>query len=189
MKQGREITKNILTGILLIGGIVLAGTSPYFVSKILPRIFKYAKYKYEKNKHRKSAAATFHRLMEAGYINVEQRGKQIYISLTEEGKKKAGKYQIDDLEIRKPKRWDKKWRILIFDISDKQKIKREALRGKIKELGMYQIQKSVWVYPYDFLEEMRILYHFFGFTEKEMKIITAEDISDDEIIKEYFRLV
>jgi len=77
---------------------------------------------------------------------------------------------------------------LIFDIQDKQRIKREALRGKIKELGLCQIQKSVWVYPYDFKKEMILLREFFGLTNAEMKLITASEIENDELIKDFFKL-
>ena len=131
---------------------------------------------------------SFYYLKEKGFIHIENRGGQIYISLTEEGKKKAGKYQIDDLEIERPKKWDKKWRIMIFDIQDKQKIKREALRGKIKELGLFQLQKSVWIYPYDFSKEIKILRDFFGLTKDEMKIIIASTVEDDGKLKEFFKL-
>ncbi|MDO8529421.1 MAG: hypothetical protein Q7S18_02025, partial [bacterium] len=109
-------------------------------------------------------------------------------SLTEEGKKKAGKYQIDNLEIKKPKKWDKKWRILIFDIKNRDKLKREALRGKIKELGLYQLQKSVWVCPYEFVKEMNILRSFFNLSNDEMKIINAHEIENDNDIKIFFNI-
>lgn len=123
-----------------------------------------------------------------GLISVEYRGKQLYVSLTEEGKKKVKKYWIDDLQIKKPEKWDGKWRIMIFDIKDKQKIKREALRGKIKELGLYQLQKSVWGCPYNFEREAGILRDFFGFDYKEMKLIVASEIEGDRAIRQYFKL-
>ena len=82
----------------------------------------------------------------------------------------------------------KKWRVLIFDIKDKQKMKREALRGKIKELGLYQLQKSVWVCPYDFIREVDIMRSFFGLSQSEMKVITAFQIEDDWIIRRFFGL-
>ena len=121
-------------------------------------------------------------------INATYSGKQLYISLSKEGKALAGKYQIDDLNIAKPKRWDQKWRVLIFDIPDKHKVKREALRGKLKELNLYQLQKSVWVCPYNFEKEVEVLRNFFAFTKSEMKIITASQIQDDMEVKTFFKL-
>ena len=121
-------------------------------------------------------------------IHFENHNGQIYISLTPKGKKQAGKYQIDDLEIRRPKKWDEKWRILIFDISEKHKLKREVLRGKIKQLGMYKLQDSVWVYPYEFKKEMDVLRNFFKISQDELKIITATDIENDLRAKVFFGL-
>jgi len=120
---------------------------------------------------------------------VDRRGKQVYISLTREGKRKAKKYQIDNLKIKKPKKWDKKWRILIFDVQDTHRMKREVLRGKLKELGLYQLQKSVWVHPYSFQLEMKTLRSFLGLNHAEMRIITASDIEGDEEVRSFFNLL
>jgi len=186
IKKG-EIVKTILKGFLLTGAITVASTSPYFVSRVLPKLIKHASYRIKNNKRRKKRFYdTFYYLKNKGFIKMNYKGKQIYISLTKEGKKMAGKYQIDDLEIKKPKKWDKKWRVLIFDISDKHKVKREALRGKLKELELYQLQKSVWTCPYNFQKEIEILRNFFGFKNDEMKIITASDIEDDKNIRIFF---
>lgn len=189
MKNKKEITKLILKGLLITGGIALASTSPYFVTKIIPALIKRAKYQKKKKEFEKQKFYNaFYKLRKKGCINFEQKGKQLYISLTEEGKRWAGRYQIDDLEIKKPWRWDKKWRVLIFDIEEKHKSKREALRGKLKELGLYQIQKSVWVCPYNFKNEADILRSFFGLTSEEVTIINASNIENDQKIKTFFNL-
>ncbi|PIP27294.1 MAG: hypothetical protein COX30_02650 [Candidatus Moranbacteria bacterium CG23_combo_of_CG06-09_8_20_14_all_39_10] len=188
MKNGKEIGKIILKGILASGGIAVAATSPYFVSRALPKIFKYAKYELKRRKKIKNFQRSFYYLKSQDMIRTENRGGQIFISLTSEGKKKAGKHQIDDLIIKPAKKWDKKWRVLIFDIKEKHKIKRESLRGKIKELGLYQLQESVWVCPYEFQKEMEILRAFFQLKNDEMKVITASEIENDEKIKAFFRI-
>lgn len=156
-KKG-EMIKIILKGILYAGGITIALTSPYFIPRILPKIIRYARYKKKMEEIQKRRFYNaFRYLKNKGLLEMEYRGKQVYISLTPEGKKFCGRYQIDDLKIKKPLRWDKKWRVLIFDISEKNKIKRESLRGKLKELGLYPLQKSVWVCPYEFYKEMDML--------------------------------
>jgi hypothetical protein len=189
MKNKKEITKLILKGLLITGGIVITSTSPYFVSKIIPALIKYARYQKKKKEFEKRKFyGAFYKLKKKGFINIEYRGKQIYISLTPEGREWAGKYQIDDLKIKKPWRWDKKWWILIFDIKESQKLKREALRGRLKELGFYQIQKSVWVYPYNFQKEIGLLRSFFGLTCDEMTVIRNGKIENDQKIKSFFKL-
>ena len=66
------------------------------------------------------------------------------IVLTKEGQKKALKFKIDEIEIKVPAKWDGKWRIVIFDIPEKFKKAREALRRKLKDLGFLELQKSVF---------------------------------------------
>lgn len=52
------------------------------------------------------------------------------------------------------KKWDGKWRFVIFDIPEKAKGVRDRLRSKLKELGFGMWQKSVYVTAYDFMSEM-----------------------------------
>jgi DNA-binding transcriptional regulator PaaX len=187
-KKG-EVVKTILQALLLAGAIAIASTSPYFgvrLARSLMRSVTRRKKIIDRNKEKFRSA--FYYLNGKGLIATEYKGGQMYIYLTEEGRKRAGRYQIDDLEIKKTKSWDKKWRILIFDIQDKHKIKREALRGKLKDLGLFQLQKSVWVCPYNFKNEIKILRDFFGLTNAEMKIIVSNEIEDDKSIRAFFGL-
>ena len=102
MKTKGEIAKTILKGIFLAGGIAVASTSPYFVTRILPEIVKYARYRKKRKEIEKAKFYNaFYKLKRQGFINMDYRGKQLYITLTPEGRKEGGKYQIDDLEIKK----------------------------------------------------------------------------------------
>src|SRR5688500_8289137 len=67
--------------------------------------------------------------------------------LTAKGKLRALTYDFDHMKISRGV-WDGKWRFLIFDIPEKLKHGRDALRNKIKELGFHELQKSVFVFPY-----------------------------------------
>lgn len=187
-KENKNITKRIILGLFLAGGIIVAATDPRFSHKTLPRIIKLIRYKYKSKKEKNKISSTFYRLKKNNLIEVNYKGKQIFISLTEEGKKRAGKYQIDNLKIKKDIKWDGKWRVLIFDIKEKDKLKREALRGKIIELGLYQLQRSVWVCPYNFLPEIEIIRDFFNFSQSEMQTIIASKIENDAKIKSFFGL-
>jgi len=92
------------------------------------------------------------------------------------------------LQIKKPKHWDHKWWIVIFDIAHTNRIKREALRGLLKRLDFYQLQKSVWVCPYDCRDEVEVLKDFFGLTDKEIRLIVASDIGADSFLRNIFKV-
>jgi len=182
-------TKKILNFLLTAGLVVVAASNPRFGSILLRSAMReyHRKNRLNKNNSRDFYNA-FAYMRRNGLIDIEYKGCQMYFSLTDEGKKRAGKYKIIDLKIEKPKKWDGKWFVLIFDIKDKQKIKREALRGKIKELGLYQLQKSVWVCPYDFEKQVKLLRDFFGLSGQEMKIIVASNIENDGAVRQHFKI-
>jgi DNA-binding transcriptional regulator PaaX len=181
-KPKSEIVKDILRYLLVAGMIYVAASSPYFTIRLLREIKKWKKYP------RKKLSSAFYRLKKQGCLKIEMKNRQIYISLTEKGRKKAGWLQIDALRIKKSKKWDGKWRIVIFDISQLKKFYREAFRGKLKELGFYPLQKSVWVIPYPCQDEIELLKDFFGLTEKEVRVIVAENIGKDDQLKKFFML-
>lgn len=182
-KPKSEIAKDIFLLLAISGAIAIAATSPYFGVNAL-KIFRNRE-KYSKKK----VYDAFYQLRKQGYINIEKRGHRIHISLTEDGKKKAGRLQIDSLRIPKPKKWDKKFRIVLFDISQLKTFYRNALRGKLQELGFIPLQKSVWVCPYPCRDEVATLRDFFGLTVNEVRLITAEYLEGEEALKKWFRLL
>ena len=181
-KPKSEIVKDILYWLFVSESVAIAATSPYFFRNLLRGFKKFNKYP------RKKVYDTFYYLRKQGFLEISQKNHQIYISLTKEGRKKAGLFQIDNLKIKRPKKWDGKWRIVIFDIAQLKKIYREALRGKLKELGFRPLQKSIWIYPFNCRAEVELLKDFFGLSENEIRLILAEDIGNDKKLKEIFKL-
>lgn len=181
-KPKSEIAKDLLSALFVGGVIVLAASSPLFAQRLLENLMMKKKYP------RKKVYDTFYNFRRQGFVRIERQGKQIFVSLTEKGKEKAGMLQIDQLRISKPKKWDGKWRVLIFDIGEKRKLYREAFRGKLKELGFAQLQKSVWICPYPCDGEVEILRRFFGLSEKEMRLLLVDKIGDEEEYKRFFAI-
>lgn len=186
--RGSDLTKKILTGLLLAGAVYVAASSPYFAFQ-LPRVLRQILRNRKKIRAKKDPRFknTFYYLKRKGYLNVEKKGHQVHISLTEQGKKRAGKYLIDDLEIKRPRKWDGNYRIIIFDIPNITNLKRNAFRVRLKTLGFYCLQRSVWVCPYDCKKEINLLREFFGLTEKEMKFIIGK-IEHDVPLRKFFKL-
>lgn len=181
-KPRSEIVKDIFSWLFIGGAVTLAATSPYFIQNLLSADKRFKKYQ------KRAISTTFDRLRRNGAISIKSSNHQIYISLTPEGKKKAGIFQINDFKIKIPRQWDKKWRLLTFDIAHKRRILREALRGKLKQLGFRQFQKSIWIHPFDCRVEIRLIKGFFGLTNKEVQLVVAEDIGSEEEWRRIFRL-
>lgn len=103
-----------------------------------------------------------YRLRKRGYVAIREQNGKTVIELTRAGNRIALKYRVEDMKLSRPKRWDGLWRLVFFDIPEKEKRAREVFRTKLNELGFYQIQKSVYVHPYPCEKELvflRELYH------------------------------
>jgi len=127
----------------------------------------------------------FYQLKKNKLIEVykEDGGKQV--QLTEKGKKTLLKYLTNDLLIEIPKLWDKKWRVVIFDIPETRKLARNVLREKLKELGFLKIQKSVFIFPYECQKEIDFLRKSYEI-EQHVLYMVVESIETDVNLVSYF---
>jgi len=117
----------------------------------------------------------------------ENKDGSLTIILTENGKRKALTYQIDEIEIKKPEKWDKKWRIILFDIPDKKGKERNALRQHLKKIGFYKYQESVFVHPFDCKDEMDYLIEFYNL-RKFVRFVVADQLDNELELKVHFGL-
>lgn len=60
-------------------------------------------------------------------------------------------------EKKKIKKWDNKWRAVIFDVPESNKQKRNFLRKELKWIGFKELQHSVWIIPYNIEKELLCL--------------------------------
>lgn len=181
-KPKSEITKDVFRWLAISGAVCIAATSPYFSINLMRGVKRWREYK------RRKVYDTFYNLRKQGCISIKNINHQVYIHLTEEGKKRAGWLQVDCLKIKRPKKWDGIWRMVMFDIGKLKNIYREAFRGKLKELGFFPLQKSIWIYPFDCQDEVGLLKEFFGFSDKEVRLAAAQDIGNDNHLRRIFKL-
>ena len=115
----------------------------------------------------------------------EKPDGSIEIILTEKGKLKALEGKIDELEIEIPRNWDKLWRIVIFDIPEKKKRARDALRRKLKELGFLELQKSVFIFPYECKDEIEFIVEVFEIRRYVRYLIVKEITNEEELLLKF----
>jgi len=111
----------------------------------------------------------------------------ITLVLTDKGKLKALTYKFEEMKI-KEENWDGKWRMVVFDIPEKLKGGRDALREKLKKIGFYELQKSVLVYPYECKNEIDFLVEFFQI-RKYVRFVIVDFIDNELHLKKNFGLV
>lgn len=98
-----------------------------------------------------------YRLRKMKLVKVQRQDGNTQITLTDEGKRIALRYAVDDVELEKPFRWDGHWHIVMFDIPNVFRVARNSLRTRIKRMGLLPLQESVWISPYPCREEIRFL--------------------------------
>lgn len=128
-------------------------------------------------------------LYESKLIKEKQnKDGSITLVLTGQGEKKALTYKIDEMKIKKPKVWDKKWKIVLFDIPEKKRKIRDALRDHLKNLGFYEFQKSVFAHPYDCKDEIDYIIEFYNI-RKFVRFIVADSLDNELHLKKHFELL
>jgi CRISPR-associated endonuclease Cas2 len=182
-KQNKIPVKNIILKTIAVAGVVgMAVVAPNVLQAL--KIFSNDSKKYNKKVYINKSITN---LLNKGFIEFEKKGDQKFVRLTEKGKKELAKYELGDLEIKRPKKWDGKWRVVIFDIREKRRGTRALLRNNLNRLGFVKLQNSVWVFPYD-CEELIVMFKSNLFLGKDVLYMKVDSIENDKWLKENFGL-
>ena len=175
-----ELAKQILKG-LAIGGIIATSFALPNIAQILS-LFDVGD---SRDRYRiKRAIKT---LENQRLVNVYEKNGINVVEITEKGKKKSLIYNIDEVKIVRPKKWDGFWRIIIFDVPERFKKARDALSQKLRDMEFYPLQKSVFVCPFDCKNEIDFINEIFN-TGKFVHYIVAKEISNEAFLKRHYNL-
>lgn len=177
-----EIIKEILIGIGLLGAVVIVGA-------MAPNVFTgLSRNGFTKRKYDKKFISAVHYLKKRKLILIkENQDGSVKVELSKNGRKKTLIYNLDSLKIKPMRKWDGKWRFVVFDIPNKFKARSNALRDKLKELGLYQFQKSVWIHPYPLENEIDFIIQVFEI-KPFVKLGEMTYIDDEEKLKKKYKL-
>ena len=118
----------------------------------------------------------------------ENSDGMVDLVLSEGGKSKILKYNLDKIKIKKPVQWDKLWRLVVFDIPEKKGQGRKALAAKLKELNFYPMQKSVFIHPYECKDEIDFITELFELAPY-VRFLRVKDIDIELDLKEWFHII
>lgn len=178
----RGSIERAVVGTLLLGGTL---TVAMMAPKVLSLIRKEHIDAIFPQNPKQRLSETLSRMKRKGLVTFERRGNKNYPRLTKKGVAHAERLNIGSLSIEKPFRWDRRWRIVIFDIPQDRNALRARIRSVLQRLGFYCLQGSVWVYPYD-CEEVIALLKLNQGVRREVLYIIADAIEYDRPIREYF---
>jgi len=175
--RGKAI--KVLEGLAMAGLVSVAVLlSPQAAPKLLEAALR------ELSKRRRKKV--FRDLKQKRLITILDKGCEKLIQITELGKRKLLYLKLRAARLRKRK-WDKKYRIVLFDIPEQMKNTRDILRMKLKILGFYQLQKSAWVFPWHCKEEIDFIKEIFGIGPYVEYVVT-DSLQCKRKVREHYSL-
>lgn len=180
MQIRSDLKKKVL--LILLGGIALGMTTSPQSQKI---IFRKLAWEWKMiNKDRIRRVARELKRDKFVYYNNDQWWNA---RLTPKGSNLAKKIDIANIKLKVLKKWDRKWRMVLFDIPESNRVGRDVLRRIIKELGFIELQKSVFVYPYPCREEIGEVIKFFGLEKfvQQCVVVGLDDSVEQELRKKF----
>lgn len=166
--------------IIGLGGVLTFGImAPGVFGELTRILYRRKRAKYDQYRE---IWRNFNKLKQKGNLEFvkEEDGYLIY-RISKKGKEKIKKFVFDELSIQDPKEWDKKWRLVIFDIPESRRKERVALRKKLQDMGFYQCQKSVWIHPFHCLEEIEFLKDILNI-KPFVKLFLVEEMTDGKVL-------
>lgn len=184
MVRKDNLVKDTLLGIAAAGVILVAfSLSPNFFSYVARSYFK------EKDKKRIRARALRLKDLERRKLVAfkELGGGKVRIEITRKGKLLVRKYDLDNVKLKVPRKWDGFWRVIIYDIPLHQRKASNAFREKIRQMGLFQLQRSVWISPYDCIAELEFITSVFEIDmDRCICHFKTKEIPREEELKNHF---
>lgn len=188
-RNARRMRRSRVQNALLIG---LYMATVVAVSLTAPNVLQLLKYVNPHLKNRLNPGGRMNqaisRLVRRGLLERRREHGKVALRLTKKGELHAGRLYLEGFfSFTRPKRWDGRWRIVIFDVWEKRRDIRRRLREILRNTGFVRLQDSVWIFPYD-CEEL------IAFMRTDLRLgravlyFVADGIENDKDLRTHFKL-
>jgi len=155
-------------------------------ARLLPLPFE-APYAHLKRIRRISPGGYTHavwQMRKRGVVEVVNEKNQRFLKIT-----KKGQLQIllEKAKVKRQAKWDGKWRLLVFDIPEDFRDKRNHLRRLLRLNNFYKLQASVFINPYSLNREAIAYLKETGLIEF-IRIMRVDEMDDDKKLRKLFHL-
>ncbi|MCI0559937.1 MAG: CRISPR-associated endonuclease Cas2 [Nitrososphaera sp.] len=181
-RRNNHIQQAVLAAVGMAGILTVMALAPN-IFQAFPSIIGKKRYKLAFQ-----ARTAVQRLVIKGHVRWVERGGKKYLEITESGRR-ALDISIARAETtaRTKRRWDRRYRMVIFDIPERRRAVRERLRRLMSEFGFLRLQDSIWISPYD-CEDLVALIKAELKVGKDILYVIADSIENDGWIKKHFEL-
>ncbi len=189
-KKKEGVRKLIPVGQIILAS--LAGATVISLAAVAPGvIFALKKLGVTKkllDRHKYYVNDSLERLVKKGLVSIVEKNGEKFAKLTKEGSRNLFKIQAKLQTISIPKKWDNKYRVVIFDIKESEKFARDEIRYTLLQCGFVKLQNSVWVYPYPCEGVIHLIRTHLEVKDEDLVYMTVESIENDEWLRKHFKL-
>lgn len=180
-QTSKEITKGLLILLLVAGVVTVAAVAPNIFAAF-GRLGRHRRF-YNRSDFRR----TLGYMRDKKYITASAGDAKYRISITDRGKELLFQRLIQDWKLQRSINWDGYWHLVMFDIPHSEKTARDAFRQRLRALGLYQLQKSVFVYPDSCEKEVKFLSGLYS-VSRYIRIVKSNEILDDHDLRAFFNI-
>lgn len=190
-RLSRDTTAAVVDGILRFvaaGGFVttflIAPNAVQILDKPLTKAFD----KLDERSRARELRRIMHYMKQKGLIKYNPRDYEHGVELTRAGKERLKKKSFSSMSIPTPVKWDRKWRLVFFDIPIEDNPKRYFLTSKLRLLGFQQLQKSIWIHPFSCRAEIEAITEVLS-VRKYVTYVEISAIDGEKELRTRFRLL
>ena len=177
--------KNLLLRSIAVAGVISIVLMAPKMTRVLKELDRPAKNRAQLYRR---ITQGINRLERDGLVTVSGEYAKRRVKITDKGREVVEQIEFGEYVIEEPAFWDGKWRVLIFDISERRRRTRTQLRRLLDGAGFMRIQDSVWVHSYPCDEFISLVRAHLKSGVGEMRIFVAEALESDKSLREHFRL-
>lgn len=179
-----NISQEILLRLKKSKDLAISGQGSRFWREVYPRLFGEKAGRLDPRKIKDA----FYYLKKKRLITGEVQDDQIHVRLSSAGEKEAAACQINQLQIKRAKRWDGRWHLLIINLASDEPAKKARVLRQIKNLGFYALTRHVWVFPFGGNKEIKLLREFFQLKTQDLRLAELNRLEEDQFLREFFKV-
>ncbi|MEK7162131.1 MAG: hypothetical protein AAB729_05595 [Patescibacteria group bacterium] len=171
-----------------VGVATISLVAPNLLQALKPLLKKKTRHGVGANRGQKDVARTFYYLKRHGYIKFRPVAGDVEVSLTNAGKERLQHINFQYLSVGKRTKWDCKWWQTAADIPTlSHRTGADLLRKKLKRMGFFPLQRSLWFFPFDPRAEIEFICRHYGIEQfVTVMEINRLDEEDENQLKNYF---
>lgn len=160
------------------------------IGDITTYVEEYSSYEPGKVQVKYSVTRSIKNLAKRGDVLLYETESSSFAKLTSQGRNKLRSLRLSENTHLMPVGWDGKWRIVILDIPEKDKEKRNALRYILKKAHFVCLKNSVWISPYPFEHMLENMKDDLELTDELMVIVTnsLDTTTELQFRKQYWQV-